>query len=56
MSKLLDKYAIEHCLHESGEYLSNIYIGPKKDGSFRPVINLKDLNNFVSYHHFKMET
>ena len=28
---------------------------PKKDGSQRPVINLKDLNNFVSTEHFKME-
>lgn len=28
---------------------------PKKHGSQRPVINLKDLNNFVSTEHFKME-
>ena len=27
----------------------------KKDGDHRPVINLKSLSNFPSYHHFKME-
>ena len=27
----------------------------KKGGSQRPVINLKDLNQFIPYHHFKME-
>ena len=28
----------------------------KKDGGQRPVINLKSLNFFVPYEHFKMET
>ena len=28
---------------------------PKKDGSLRPVINLKALNQFIQPHHFKME-
>ena len=28
---------------------------PKKSGGWRPIINLKCLNAFVSYQHFKME-
>lgn len=27
----------------------------KKNGKFRPVINLMKLNEFITYHHFKME-
>ena len=29
---------------------------PKKDGSYRLILNLKPLNEFVSYYHFKMDT
>ena len=29
---------------------------PKKDGSYRMILNLKPLNEFVSYYHFKMDT
>ena len=28
---------------------------PKSDGSWRPVINLKELNRYVVHHHFKTE-
>lgn len=28
----------------------------KKNGKLRPVINLMKLNEFISYHHFKMDT
>ena len=37
------------------EFLSNQFPIPKKGDELRPVINLKPLNHFVEYHHFKME-
>ncbi|VDI32218.1 Hypothetical predicted protein [Mytilus galloprovincialis] len=38
------------------EFISNIFIRPKKDGSHRLILNLRQLNEQVEYHHFKMET
>ena len=32
-----------------------MFLIPKKSGEFRPVINLRSLNKFVKYQHFKME-
>lgn len=37
-------------------YLSPIFVVPKKDGEYRMILNLKDLNFDIVYHHFKMET
>ncbi len=53
---LLCKGAIKQANPCQGEYLSNIFLRPKKDGTMRPIINLKGLNKFVKYRHFKMET
>ena len=36
-------------------FLSNIFTVPQKNGDLRLVINLKDLNQFLAFHHFKME-
>ena len=38
-----------------GEFLSSLFLISKKGGGNRPVINLKDLNWFIPYKHFKME-
>ncbi|KAI9554999.1 reverse transcriptase [Daphnia sinensis] len=53
INALLGKRAIEEA-QELG-FISSIFTIPKKSGDFRPVINLKALNNFVVYNHFKME-
>ena len=41
---------IETTTYCEGEYISNIFIRPKKDGSYRLILNLKNLNQFVQYH------
>ena len=41
---------------EPGEFISNLFIVPKPNGKYRPVINLRHLNKFVHYDHFKQET
>ena len=56
IEELLSKGAIKVSEHEHGEVISPIFIRYKKDGSPRPIIILKNLNQHVSYAHFKMET
>ena len=52
---LRSKGAIKEVTSCSNEFLSNIFLVPKKTGDMRPVINLKPLNVFVQKIHFKME-
>ena len=56
VQKMLGKKVISACEHVSGEVISPIFTRPKKDGSFRMILNLKALNSQVTYRHFKMET
>ena len=52
---MLKKGAIHKVSHVQGEFLSNLFLVDKKGGAHRPVINLKHLNAFIPYQHFKME-
>ena len=36
-------------------FLLTIFLVPKKDGKMRPVINLRDLNSFITTTHFNVE-
>ena len=56
LNALCDKGAIVNVNPCEGQFVSNIFLRPKKDGSMRTIINLKGLNEFIVYHHFKMET
>ena len=47
--------AIAKSSHENGEFVSNIFPRPKSNGKTRVILNLKNLNKFLSYKHFKME-
>ena len=55
IEQFLETGITEKTTHSKGECISNIFIRPKKDGSYRLILNLKYLNEFVEYHHFKME-
>ena len=50
------KNLIKESQHEEREYISPIFLTPKPDGSFRMILNLKNLNDHMPYIHFKMET
>ena len=55
VQEMLKKGAIQQVQSVKGEYLSNLFLVSKKDGGNRPVVNLKHLNKFIPYQHFKME-
>lgn len=56
LNSLLDKHVIVPCDHEPGEFISPIFSVPKKDNRIRLILNLKNLNQYVQYHHFKMDS
>ena len=41
--------------HESTEFISPVFLREKKKGTFRMIVNLKELNRYNVYHHFKMD-
>jgi hypothetical protein len=55
VKELLLKQAIHPVQSPEAGFISSIFVVPKKDGGNRPVVNLKPLNQFLGYEHFKME-
>ena len=55
VGKLLGKGAMRRASFDRNQFLSNQFPIPKKGDELRPVVNLKPLNHFVEYHHFKMK-
>ena len=55
ISKLLAKSVIRISRNEPGEFISPIFTVPKQDGSHRMILNLKSLNQSITYYHFKMD-
>ncbi|XP_040178560.1 LOW QUALITY PROTEIN: uncharacterized protein LOC120912608 [Rana temporaria] len=55
LRELISKHAVIEVDPSSPGFLSNLFLVKKKGGGFRPVINLRDLNQHVAYRHFKME-
>ena len=56
IDKLITKGAIIESTKESDDFISTIFLRPKKDGTHRMILNLKQFNENVVYHHFKMDT
>ena len=57
MKKLLDSRAIEEVKDTASPgYNSCLFLVPKPDGAFKPIIDLKKLNLFLDIPSFKMET
>lgn len=52
---LLQIKAIRRCKSVPGQFISDIFLIPKSDGSKRFILNLKKLNKYVYSDHFKME-
>ena len=56
INSLFRRQIIQKTGHCPEEFISNIFYHPKKDGSFRLILNLKYLNESIEYLHFKMDT
>jgi len=52
---LIQKQAVVKPNPSRDQFVSRIFLVTKKDGSYRPVINLRPFNCFIQKHHFKME-
>ena len=52
---MLHKRIIRESTHEPTEFVSPIFIVKKPAGGTRLILNLKELNEFVKYEHFKMD-
>ena len=55
VASMLTKGAIREAIPKADQFLSNVFVTPKGEGLYRPIINLKKLNQSVPYLHFKME-
>jgi hypothetical protein len=56
VDSLLKKKAISQCMRSEGDFVSQIFAIPKKGSDkLRVILNLKELNKFITYKHFKME-
>ncbi len=53
----MNKGAISPVQYSPEGFYSRLFLVPKKDGSssFRPVIDLRQLNKFITNEHFQME-
>lgn len=55
ITKLLAKKVIIPTDYKPGDFVSNVFLREKKDGTHRMILNLKALNEDLKYQKFKME-
>ena len=56
INSLLKKGVITKCQKGEDDFISTVFIRKKMDGTFRTILKLKYLNEFVEYKHFKMKS
>lgn len=59
LAEFVDLSVIQRCSDTSNhqcKFMANLFVVGKRDNSHRVIFNIKELNQFVTYHHFKMET
>ena len=57
INRLLEKGAVERVSNPNTPgFYSRLFLVPKKDGAWRPIIDLSYLNTFIDIQSFKMET
>ena len=56
LARLEQKNVICQADHVVDEYVSTIFLRPKKDGSHKIILNLKHLNKSIEKVHFKLDS
>ena len=56
IQELLNKRAIVHSKCTPGDFVSTVFLCPKKSGSYRLILNLKQFNRYAEKIKFKMES
>ncbi|XP_074641165.1 uncharacterized protein LOC141898917 [Tubulanus polymorphus] len=54
--KMITKRIIEEVAPTKDQFVSNIFTREKADYSLRVILDLTELNEYITYHHFKMES
>ena len=55
VNDLSAKDIIAECECQPKEFCNRLFLVPKPNGDFRPILNVKRLNKFIIKEHFKME-
>lgn len=50
---LIDKGAVKEVRPQGDQFTSTLFLVPKENGEFRPVINLRALNRFLAKESFR---
>ena len=55
IGEMLQQGILEPAFPSRRAFVSHLFLRPKSNGTFRPILNLSNLNEFTVYRHFKMD-